>query len=330
MRVPLRVTAIRFSLFAATILGVTYAFKISQGLSWRQNWPDWILLVLIAPLPFARRVLALTEAQCKVVLLSAIVIPNALTFGAFNPVQPAAPIFRALPEPLAEALRDSRLYDKEGDFVYPLSMGAVANGLGLPSIAHVQLRPELRMFRRYFPSLSDPEYDVLFNRYAHVSLRRDGPPVLVQTDLIRLPASAFGVQLPTLQVRQDAMPSWASYAAAPLDGHLDDVSFDERGATMKGWALMENRADNPASVVVHTDRPIQVDRTDALIRSDVVIGRRDKRLGLSGFEIQISWPRDGRPTRLCLRSEDSTFDVHRVQTVDADGCLSVPPDRSRR
>lgn len=54
---------------------------------------------------------------------------------------------------------------------------------------HVLYLPQMDYFRRYFPSMSDDDFNFTFNRYHHITVAPDGDaPRVLQGDLVELPA----------------------------------------------------------------------------------------------------------------------------------------------
>ena len=47
-------------------------------------------------------------------------------------------------------------------------------GVGIPAVNHVLYLPQMDYFRRYFPSMSDDDFNFTFNRYHHITVAPDG------------------------------------------------------------------------------------------------------------------------------------------------------------
>ncbi|WP_248785492.1 hypothetical protein, partial [Escherichia coli] len=95
--------------------------------------------------------------------------------GLFNPVQPAGPIFAMDRAAVLQAMqtRGART-TSEGVLVAPGGFGGLLPGAGIPAVNHVLYLPQMDYFRRYFPSMSDDDFNFTFNRYHHITVAPEG------------------------------------------------------------------------------------------------------------------------------------------------------------
>ncbi len=150
-------------------------------------WDITILpALLLASLLLRRRKDGLATA-----IVLACVIVNVMGFGWVNPLQSARPIFAHVDSAMIQAYRHFQERDSRHWTVVPDVPGAVLNGIGLKSISHVLLAPQLAFLRRYFPELSDDQFNFLFNRYARLELEPMDGPRLLAADAVGMPISRF-------------------------------------------------------------------------------------------------------------------------------------------
>jgi len=146
------------------------------------------LAALTLLIPF---VLRTTFTSWVPIVVTALCV-NFLTFGMFNPLQSAYPIFSMDKNAIRQhLLLAGAKITNSGDLVIPGNWGALVNGSGIPAYNHVLLYPQLEIFRTYFNDLPVDQFNELFNRYEHVSFKPAGIPRLVQPDLVELPMDRF-------------------------------------------------------------------------------------------------------------------------------------------
>jgi len=146
---------------------------------------DWVVLG-----PFALAVLLVRRRphafDRRIVLLAAFVATSIATFGLFNPVQSAKPIFDPAPTAVVEEARRRAAADPQGFVV-----GTILNGVGVPAINHVLLMPQLDFFRRFFPELPADRFNQIFNRYAHIVVGDVPAPIVPRPDVVIVPIHKF-------------------------------------------------------------------------------------------------------------------------------------------
>jgi hypothetical protein len=130
-------------------------------------------------------------------LLATFLGAAALTFGQFNPVQPAGPIFAPQKSALLDSGRAYARANPRGPWaVLPeIYYGATLNGAGVSAINHVLLRPQLDLLRRFFPTLAVATSNRLFNRYEYVDPEFRWAPDVPQDDGVAVPIDPFAAPL---------------------------------------------------------------------------------------------------------------------------------------
>ena len=187
-----RLTLLRCGLAA---LGVLAAWVIGKGLADNTTLGANRIELLVLPLLLGAwwwvRDRSGAAASMAIVLVAA--LSNAALFGRFNPIQGAKQIMAVPRGPVtaqldAAAARHPAGWPVDG----PGLPGAIAAGLGYRTPQTVVIRPQFAFFRRFFPDLPEPEFQRVFNRYAHVALDRAiTAPEIIQADAIRLPLAPF-------------------------------------------------------------------------------------------------------------------------------------------
>lgn len=205
----------RLWLFAAAVTFAGVLSKILQPMIHGTGAPlvgealfnalfDWVP-ILAFPLilgTFSSKGPPKTRSSHRLVFASACV--GAITFGTYNPVQPAFPIFD-IPETseIADLRRMAQL-SPNGWAARPWGFGAILSGIGIPAVNHTLTTPQVDFFRKVFPSLPDRQLNELFNRYAHiVPVPGITQPYLIQDDAIAVPMDVFKQKIggPALQSR---------------------------------------------------------------------------------------------------------------------------------
>lgn len=147
------------------------------------------LVVLVATLPalwaWRRR-----QLDGTVALVGASAAAGLIALWGFNPLQSARPIFAQHDTPLLREL--ARQQTANGGVLAQGGLfGAVQNGLGFRSAAHVTAVPALDFWRKHYPNLPEREFMNIFNRYAHIVLTDGDRPQVLHADRIAVPAALF-------------------------------------------------------------------------------------------------------------------------------------------
>lgn len=181
----------RLLLLAALLMvGSLAKFLFGEGqFSRLHSTADAIPYLCLAGLAVAARRPKLSAHAASLVLATA-ALANLLGNGLFNPVQQAGPIFAMDRAAVLHSLQArGSATTTEGVLVAPGGFGGLLPGVGIPAVNHVLYLPQMDYFRRYFPSMSDDDFNFTFNRYHHITVAPDGDaPRVLQGDLVELPA----------------------------------------------------------------------------------------------------------------------------------------------
>jgi hypothetical protein len=109
-------------------------------------------------------------------------------FFSFNPLQSAIPIFEKHNTTLT---RDIETEVKNYGVATMSCPGSVINGLGYPSISHVNIIPAIKFWEKKFPNMDSIERNIIFNRYGHVHLDNVNIISNPQADVISIPRKYF-------------------------------------------------------------------------------------------------------------------------------------------
>lgn len=284
---PWRLTPVRAAVFAALVAGAWGVSKL--GLS-RQPLAfgrfDLAILPIAALLLLARR-FAPHRLPPRRLVLAAVALTAAATFGRFNPVQSAEPIFRPQHSELVEVLQTYADANPKGWAVENRHYGAVVNGAGVPAINHVLLRPQLAFFRGAYPGLDEATFNHVFNRYAHIMPSMRWSPAVVQADLIALPADPFAIPLTVT-----AGPTGSPIAALGALERVEAVPLGVHrwGVTAEGWARWSGVEPGQALRVELADPSLgRIVQATAfrLARPDVVAARGEREAFAAGFGLRL-------------------------------------------
>ncbi len=200
-------------------------------------WEDWFDGVILVAVGLAAAVAALhpavnTSNRRGALLFGAAVLTSAVTFGTFNPLQSARPIFHPPVSPFIQDLQRIARAHPKGWIAASGSYGAVLAGLGLPSVNHALLQPELDFFRAVFPEMEPGEFNTVFNRYIHVDPAAVGTPRVLDLNIgdhVLLPMVDFGTPLPATAVTEPT--------TAPLE-YGGQIETAEWGLERNSWKLL--------------------------------------------------------------------------------------------
>jgi hypothetical protein len=305
------------SLFSALALGGSAS---EAGTEWL-----WIMAPL-STVVLLRRWLPNPRAG----LIAAAALANAVAFGAFNPIQGAAPIFSTPPTPALAALERLAAHQPRGWLVLEGSYGAWLNGLGFQSAAHVLLAPELPLFRSLFPTLPESVFQNLFNRTLYVVPAAQDTPRLTDQASALLPISVFDPPVLGVELRREA-------AALGPGGAVEGLQIlREAGGLhvlVSGWANFDG-SDEASRLRVSTALPVTRAVAYPALRPDVVLATGDAGLVLSGFTLRLDLSgasdADGvravTTTPICLVSEDAQRGSFRLRSrTRQDPCVRGAP-----
>jgi hypothetical protein len=246
---------------------------------------DLVVLIVLLSLLIARRIAPHIFTSRRVVLTT-VVVTAAVTFGQFNPVQSARPIFERHTSPLLESLRAYAAANPKGVAIVSGWYGATINGAGVPAINHVLLRPELELFRRAYPDLEPGAFNEVFNRYEHLTPRVQWAPSVLRDDGVAVPPDPFAIPL-TVEIAENSEPA----ASAGTVEAIKAVKLGDRrwGVTATGWAPWRGVADSQRLRVAVAPALGRIISASAfrLPRPDLVQLRNDPTAFAPGFGVRL-------------------------------------------
>ncbi|MGJ7519674.1 DUF7657 domain-containing protein [Variovorax sp. LT1P1] len=187
------VTPLRFTTWAVVVVAGWVLFK-GIRLDGADGWNAVVLRsndlvvvpVLLVALALAKRFgWPVFEA-----MLGASAVSGALVLIGFNPIQSTVPIFARHDTPVTRSL-DEEARALGGTLAIAGMPGAVFNGLGYASVAHVTAVPALDFWRSRYPAMPEDEFLQVFNRYSHVHLENVARPSTPSPDVVDVPIGAF-------------------------------------------------------------------------------------------------------------------------------------------
>jgi hypothetical protein len=346
-QVPWRLTTSRCLGFTGAVLGAWLFSKIVLVESWypqpellafsalSQAQDDWFVLIPFAIVTVAAIIWPLAilgrTGDARGAIGVAILIGAIGTFGRFNPIQSARPIFATPETPLVRAMRDMAAAHPKGWAALEGRHGAIFNGLGIPTINHALLVPQQEFFRPFFPDLPSDQFGLIFNRYAHIGLMMTDKSDIRRADYVVLPIQRFGLELP-VDSGPEVNPSLNR--ELPNAGHLDGISIKRLKsgnwlAVVRGWAPFERWHSEQRLVVKLASPRLLADfsmngatildvAAVRLPRPDIVAARSDPALNLSGFllmiELQVNGDLEGLPSdALSISSIDPARGRHAIK-----------------
>jgi hypothetical protein len=237
------------------------------------------------------------------------------TFGPFNPIQSAWPIFNRQPTALTREL-DARQKANPLGILVSDQFGATLNGWGYRSAAHVQLAPQPDVWRRLLPDMDETTRNAIFNRFAHIVVRDIVRPELLAFQVVAVPRRAFGENGP-VWFFVDKLAGGIAFTQP--GGHVDTVATEGTRMRITGWAPW-HAAGRGETLTLHADIPLVVVSARRTSRPDVVRVLGDESMRDSGFDVVVETVR-GRPL-----PQPMAFCV--VATEPGAGSALIGPDGS--
>ena len=164
-------------------------------------------------------------------------LANIISFGKFNPLQSAWPIFERPTSMLTRGL-DRLAIQESGTLRVAGFFGASLNGWGYRSVGHVLAVPDLITMRRLFPDMTEVELNETFNRYAHIFVTPEVMrPVARYMDQVAIPGQEICSQLAPRVVDVASNKDIAGGKSCPsAEGFLDAPEMGEKSWLLRGWA----------------------------------------------------------------------------------------------
>lgn len=185
------------------ILGVAMAtswlagqrVSIDTGQAVVSNSTDWLEFAAIAAVAGVWVLVQLPKRRFsfddRTSLALAALAAGVVTFGTFNPIQPAHKFFDIPDSPRQQEFRQQVEANPNRWLITPGMYGAILNGAGIPAINHCLPAPQLAFFRAVFPDMDAGEFNEVFNRYANVMARAQPQARAFQSDAVVVPIDVF-------------------------------------------------------------------------------------------------------------------------------------------
>ncbi|OXE35469.1 MAG: hypothetical protein CGW95_13685 [Phenylobacterium zucineum] len=220
-------------------------------------------------------------------MTASILLATAVTWGRFNPIQSAIPIFDHRQNIVTDTLRAYARANPLGWAVEARHYGAAVNGAGVPAINHVLLQPQLAFFRKAYPQMDQSSFDQVFNRYAHIVPSMSWTPTVPQPDVISLPADPFAIPL---RVDVDAGSKAPNAGGAVERVETQTLENGRLGVSIEGWGRWSGVSPGQALEVHLTSQARgHIERATAfrLARPDLVAVSGDHTAYASGFGLRL-------------------------------------------
>ncbi len=193
----------RFSIFCVVLLSgwfiskvgfahTSSVYEITPMKALKRSWFDWIAVIPFGIISLLLRRNEKWAKRPEAALFVGAAFVGLITFGTFNPLQQAYPIFNLPKSEFLTKLRLDADNNPNGWVVIPGMYGATINGAGIPAINHVLLSPQQKFFKRFFGNLDSVTFNHAFNRYEHV-VPKEGldQPHVPQNDVVLVPIKPF-------------------------------------------------------------------------------------------------------------------------------------------
>jgi len=273
-------------------------------------------------------------------VISALVV-NIISFSMFNPIQQANDIFSTPIQGRLTYLKSELGLSTENLMAYEgkKPVNSSLAGLGLPSLNHTMLTPDLTFFKIKFPDLEDDKLNYIFNRFAKIAtIDEYEEPELANTDLIGIPSKVGARALEvsyskaTLIGNQNLFPFnvyWGPIANGQRSLRLDFYSPSIfKTDSMKSSLLIEQLPDDLLAEVAIIPKPqldyvvnrSEVSLTDTTIWNIYIDFATEDEIFLNNLPKLYKG--------VSLAAADSTTVVHLTKDIQVEHITSqtIPPE----
>jgi hypothetical protein len=297
---PLRCVA--FSLF---ILLPWISYKYPTSIYLEKKLIDLLPVIACLFLLLTTKVIK-TEFKFKALIFISLA-SNIFIFGKINPLQSAKPIFQPEASQAVEAIQKIAHESPDGIVALERFEGAVLNGLGFKSAGHALLTPQPQVYKRFFKSLPDDEFNNVFNRTASIRVFYGITPNSGGLG-VNVPIENFGANLEIRKVIQldklDLAPKYQD-----VGGEASILKTDANTLVLHGWARWSG-IDKNQTLYVYS--PINLEN---ITMKYTVNGRGGEHL-LSSFYLSFDKPSGWAALEdipICLFSDDPKFGVYLLE-----------------
>ena len=297
----LRFTGRRLAFFAALLIGGTVYYKsFRSGIPFGRTWKDLVVLLPVCalfPFRWSLDVIGLNRSFLGIGAAAGV-----LAFGLFNPIQSARPIFNRETTVVTQMLAAEAARSQDGTLAVSGFPGAILNGFGFRSVTHVLAAPQLALWQKLYPAMTEQERNEIFNRYAHMNLADVPTPILMQADVIAIPLQSF-------QGGNSDRSVELGYAGLVADrgGSIDQVDYLPDRVEIHGWAPWKGESTGQKLHLV-TAWPVRKTVLRTVLRPDVALHFGDGGYYRSGFAIDVflSGPITGKEAFSLISTDSKT------------------------
>jgi len=299
----MRISVSRFAVFSGAVLLGWGVSKATLPTDWEARiWPDLLILPVAAVMLVRHRCI---QSHLPTVAAACCAAWGMLAFGSYNPLQSAWPIFNRVPTPMTKLLDYQATFSPDRVLVAD-KFGAVLNGWGYRSVAHILMVPKFDIWRRYFPDLAPAEFNETFNRFLHV-LPIDEPALrFLQPNVIGVPRRQFE--------KDFRWPVRIAHLSGPVEhahesGNVDTLKLRDGRLVVTGWAPWHGLAPGQ-TLTLYSDVELSVVHFERTQRPDVASVMKQPDLAFSGFELQLQPMRsneDVAHVRVCMLAEEPAY-----------------------
>lgn len=202
---------------------------------------------------------------------------NLIYFVDFNPIQSSKPIFSVQQLPNVKLMNKLQENDHRGWLIKEGYPGALLYGAGLNSVTNVLMQPQIGFFRKMYPSMSENEFNDIFNRYAHIQLYNGTEPFVPQNDIIRLPINDLFSRNIIIDFEEEVNSSNIT-----IKGYIENLEISKNEVYISGWGTI-----GPRTLILSNIPNEYFTEVKNTLRNDVAVRQNDQGLAASGFSIKL-------------------------------------------
>ena len=294
------------------LAAVILAFFISKNaLPWQSLKYSWFDIAVLPPFLIAFYVATRTALRdyAGQLLMAVAAFANIVTFGGFNPLQSAIPIFESANTPAINDLKDLQSLDLKGRVYINGWYGATLPGLGIKAINDTPMSPQLGYLKSEFSDLPTDVQNLDFNRYAHIIPSFVEEPT-VEGDKLFLPLQHFA--------KNDSLFKASISNDLRWDGSADTYSVLRQRdgnyiAEIAGWGDFSHV--NGQQRIEYADADVTPLGLSRDLRPDVAAANKDESMNLAGFRAYFRIPNLNRDVQIRLAAADPKTGVSRIPNL---------------
>lgn len=306
---PWKMTFVRCVIFSLVILLPWIAYKSSAEVSIKYKLID-LLPVISCFLIFLINKIKTYKYIFELFVLIVLLL-NLVIFGRLNSIQSAKPIFQTKSSAALEAIEE--VAENSPDRIVALERfeGSVLNGLGFRSAGHALLTPQPQVYRRFFPEMSEIDFNSVFNRTASIRVFYGISPNSGGLG-VNVPIENFGSNL---EIRKVIHVTNSSYVPKhkEIGGEFLVINKNLTKIAVQGWARWSGINKNQ---ILYVYSPFNLEN---ISMKYTVNGRGGEHL-LSSFHLSFDVPNKlaaSEEIPICLFSVDTKFGVYLLENRES-------------